>query len=71
MSHLQAEMISSKSPYLNIRDCDFNFMGGVESLARILKLNSNIKALGLGGCHIDDDGARVIAEILKENSLLR
>ncbi len=72
MSDLEAEIISSQSSRLEIKYHELARLGGVESLARILGLNSNIKELDLNWCKIGDEKARVIAvaEMLKVNSTL-
>ncbi len=60
MSDLEAEIISSQSSILRISQDELARLGGVESLARILGLNSYIKELDLVGCDIGDEGARVL-----------
>jgi hypothetical protein len=69
MSDLEAEIISSQSSGLGISEDKLARLGGVESLARILGLNSYIKVLYLTWCGLGDDGARVIAEM--HRSLLK
>jgi hypothetical protein len=71
MSDFQAEMISTRSPNLWINEEELARLGGVESIARILRLNSHIKSLDLYACDIGVEGARVIAEMLKSNSALQ
>ncbi len=66
----EAEMISSQSSELKIHKEELARSGGVESLARILGLYSYIKVLDLAWCGLGDEGARVIAEMLKVNSTL-
>jgi hypothetical protein len=70
MSDLEAEIISSQSSELWISKGELARLGGVESLFQILGLNSYIKVLDLVGCGLGDEGARVIAEMLKSNSTL-
>jgi hypothetical protein len=84
MSDLEAEIISSKSSRLVINKgklarlgggyeklAKLGGLGGVESLARILGLNSYIKELDLDECGLGDEGTRVIAEMLRVNSTLQ
>jgi hypothetical protein len=73
MSDLEAEIMSFQSSHLVIRKDQLAKLGGVESLSRILGLNSYIKELSLWGGDngIGDDGALAIAEMLKLNSTLQ
>jgi hypothetical protein len=44
---------------------------GAEATAQMLRKNTTLEVLGLGGCGVGDRGARALGEALKENHTLR